>query len=529
MTLEKLNLGTGVLLAAFAFNACSDDNSATAGPDTETRAECTAQKLPNDYDSIFEFTCDGKIAGSTENGFCKLENSGAGSANKTVICGEDTVGVFYGTLEDTAKCTEGDIFQQANTSQKYVCLNETWKAADSLDELTLQVYETYGIACNESNKGEIIKGKITDRDFVCQANGAWGTPTELDYETKGKKCDEENDGEITKFLISTAPYKYSYYRCVNGSWTKSSQLEYDTQNKTCDESNEGEVIKVIYDYALHMPQGNYICKQGIWENASILERDTYKMKCDSSNLGEITEGNETQTSYKCTESGWKELASSVFWTGHDDDNYRVKTGLNCENGESGKWLLYSDNSLGGNSNIEWPTEPGNAFDDKALDPIIEECGGICGTFILGDNFPLNDGDTTYTVKPFVGVQFSITNSDTVGGDITDWGGISISYKADAPMFIELVPENEKEFLEANNYFKMIPRSSYNKYVQIPWSKFNPWPKKNAISQKEFLKKVVAIRIYIEQEPGRNVDFGIYFIGTYNASPYLTSMDACPNG
>lgn len=85
-----------------------------------------------------------------------------------------------------------------------------------------------------------------------------------------------------------------------------------------------------------------------------------------------------------------------------------------------------------------------AFDDKALDPIIEECGGICGTFIPGDNFSLNDDDSTYTVKPFVGVQFSITNSDTVGGDITDWGGISISYKADAPMFTELVPENEKD-------------------------------------------------------------------------------------
>lgn len=284
-----------------------------------------------------------------------------------------------------------------------------------------------------------------------------------------------------------------------------------------------------------MPQGNYICKQGIWENASILERDTYKMKCDSSNLGEITEGNETQTSYKCTESGWKELASSVFWTGHDDDNYRVKTGLNCENGESGKWLLYSDNSLGGNSNIEWPTEPGNAFDDKALDPIIEECGGICGTFILGDNFPLNDGDTTYTVKPFVGVQFSITNSDTVGGDITDWGGISISYKADASMFIELVPENEKEYLKSENYFVELPTANTYRIAYNPWSNFKSWSSfnkietENAISQKEFLKKVVAIRIYIEKEPGRNGDFGIYFIGAYNASPYLTSMDACPNG
>ena len=184
----------------------------------------------------------------------------------------------------------------------------------------------------------------------------------------------------------------------------------------------------------------------------------------------------------------------------------------------GGWFVYSDSSLGGNSRIKWPVETGNEYDDKALDPVIEHCNGLCGEFVLGDSLHFND--SSYQ-KPFIGVGFNVTDSDTVGGDITGWGGISIAYSGPAAI-IELVPENEKNYLESDNYFANIPRQGSINAIKISWNDFNSWASLDSQTEvplNEFLKKVVAIRIYTQLEPGSIESFKIMAIGSYNTPVY----------
>lgn len=517
-----------ILLSIFALNACFDSDSATGNvpADSDTAMECTAKKIEGGSD--FEFICNGTVVGSIGNlaeSSCKFEELGD-STGYEIICGSDTVGTFYGSLADTipttdsttanpAKCSEGDLFLQATPAKKYVCFHEIWKAADSLDVLTIWAYDTYGIACNDSNKGEIIQGKISGLDKVCKSSG-WASPNQADYAMEGQKCTAENEGKIEESKISE-----EYYKCENGSWIQSYRLDYDTQDKTCDESNEGEIIEVNHykSYVHYITSTNYYkCSQNNWQYLSLLERDIYEgMICDSSNIGKMEIGPYSNIAYVCQKNGWEELVSEMSWYGNDSE-FRVKTEYNQYSENAGGWFVYSDSSLGGNSRIKWPVETGNEYDDKALDPVIEHCNGLCGEFVLGDSLHFND--SSYQ-KPFIGVGFNVTDSDTVGGDITGWGGISIAYSGPAAI-IELVPENEKNYLESDNYFANIPRQGSINAIKISWNDFNSWASLDSQTEvplNEFLKKVVAIRIYTQLEPGSIESFKIMAIGSYNTPVY----------
>lgn len=210
------------------------------------------------------------------------------------------------------------------------------------------------------------------------------------------------------------------------------------------------------------------------------------------------------------------LASISFgletWNGLNGD-YRVTTELDDGSDESGYWFNYDDVSNGGSSTITWPVPTGNAYDESALDPIIDECGGLCGTVSLGAGYDY----------PFAGIGFNLAGPDQTGVDITAWEGICVNYTASgiAPI-LELGPEDEATLTDYNNYATTLSISATS--TNIPWSKFKQesgWG--NKVEQSEYLKIVAAIKFKFSGKAGTSGEFNIQSVGEYGKCDASTPL------
>ena len=206
-----------------------------------------------------------------------------------------------------------------------------------------------------------------------------------------------------------------------------------------------------------------------------------------------------------------------FKTWYGDD-YQIQTGLENETKTQGYWFSYDDHEDGGESRIVWPgsIEIGNSQFADALDPVIEHCGGICGTAVL------SKGALTY--NPFAGVGFnvvgetSLADDTPVAGDASAWGGICITYSASAAPSLELgLGDFDATIGYANPSFSLAKAASSLGYKAIPWSSFTQpsWYKGTTkISGEEAAKKLVSVKFKIQAASG-NYDFNISAIGPYD--------------
>lgn len=204
----------------------------------------------------------------------------------------------------------------------------------------------------------------------------------------------------------------------------------------------------------------------------------------------------------------------VTWNGSNAE-YRIDTELDDGGDESGYWFSYDDQSNDGTSSITWPCDTGNEYDDNALDPIIDECGGLCGDVALGAGYDY----------PFVGVGFNLSGPDQAGNDITSWGGVCVKYEADgiAPI-LELGPEDEADYTEYNNYTTTLSLSATE--ADVAWSKFKQesgWGKKQ--DQAEYLTKVAAIKFKFSGKAGTSGHFNIKMIGESGKCSGKVAIDA----
>lgn len=206
-----------------------------------------------------------------------------------------------------------------------------------------------------------------------------------------------------------------------------------------------------------------------------------------------------------------------FKTWYGDD-YQIQTGLENETKTQGYWFSYDDHEDGGESRIVWPgsIEIGNSQFADALDPVIEHCGGICGTAVL------SKGALTY--NPFAGVGFnvvgetSLADDTPVAGDASAWGGLCITYTAAASPSLELgLGDFDATIGYANPSFSLAKAASSLGYKAIPWSSFTQpsWYKGTTkISGEEAAKKLVSVKFKIQAASG-NYDFNISAIGPYD--------------
>ncbi len=196
------------------------------------------------------------------------------------------------------------------------------------------------------------------------------------------------------------------------------------------------------------------------------------------------------------------------WIGANSE-YRVETGFDDGTDTYGYWYDYNDNKETadngpGTSTITWPTAKGNAYSDEAMDPIIDMCGGVCGTATMGGPY----------LYPFVGVGFNLSGGDQTGNNISSWGGICISYKSTgiAPA-LEIAPENEGTVTGYNNYKASLKIQASEAVVDLDWTSFKQesgWGTK--VDQSVVLASAAAIKFKIAAADGKSTEFNIAQIG-----------------
>lgn len=162
----------------------------------------------------------------------------------------------------------------------------------------------------------------------------------------------------------------------------------------------------------------------------------------------------------------------AFATWHGDMlEFKVDTEEVANDSETaGYWFSYADGADGGKSEVIWPVPIGNEFDggEEALDPVIEYCNGVCGTYSL------NKGALKY--DPFVGIGFNVVGEDAAkkpeAGDVTAWGGVCISYTVDIAATLEMgLTEAGDKSLAYDNPFVTLPKAATAVTKTFAWAKF----------------------------------------------------------
>ncbi|MBQ5610160.1 MAG: T9SS type A sorting domain-containing protein [Fibrobacteraceae bacterium] len=196
------------------------------------------------------------------------------------------------------------------------------------------------------------------------------------------------------------------------------------------------------------------------------------------------------------------VSALTTWSGANGD-YRVDTGLDDGSDESGYWYTYSDDANSGTSAITWPVPTGNEYDDNALDPIIDHCGGLCGQVTLGAGYDY----------PFAGLGFNLTGPDQTGADVTAWGGLCITYTAGVAPILEIAPEDEATVTEYNNYMSKLKVATSASTLDLAWSDFKQesgWGV--TVPQASYLGMVAAVKVKFSGKAGTSGDFNIIQVG-----------------
>ncbi|SHK83915.1 T9SS type A sorting domain-containing protein [Fibrobacter sp. UWB12] len=195
---------------------------------------------------------------------------------------------------------------------------------------------------------------------------------------------------------------------------------------------------------------------------------------------------------------------------------QIQTGLGNGSGTHGYWYSYNDNDDGGNSKVVWPVESDEFNSNSGSDPVIEHCGGICGSAVL------DKGILTY--NPFVGIGFNVVGEDASGnpvpGDASAWGGLCITYTSSVAPSLELgLGEFDATIGYANPATLLSKAASASTSKAIPWSGFTQpsWYKGTTkISGEEAAKQLVSVKFKMQAQPG-TYDFNICAIGPYDGS------------
>lgn len=196
----------------------------------------------------------------------------------------------------------------------------------------------------------------------------------------------------------------------------------------------------------------------------------------------------------------------VTWSGPAGD-YRIDTELDAGDDKSGYWFSYADDADGGLSAVAWETTPGNEYDENALDPVIDACGGLCGTITLDKG--------TLDYDPFVGIGFNVAGENNEQADATSWGGICITYTSDLAPTLELgLGDFDADIGYANPSYAL-PKATSATTKDIPWAQFKQpsWYKESTkIDGAGAAKQLVAVKFKVQGKTGSTGKFNIIEVG-----------------
>ena len=202
------------------------------------------------------------------------------------------------------------------------------------------------------------------------------------------------------------------------------------------------------------------------------------------------------------------------WNGADLVE-QINTGLGNKTETAGYWFDYGDDGDGGESKVTWPVDKGNDYDKNSMSPIIEHCGGICGTAVLDKG--------TLTYQPFVGIGFNVvgeTSADDknpAAGDASAWGGVCITYKSETAPSLELgLGDVVDQSISYANPAASLPKATAGTMKDLTWADFKQpawYHGDTKMDGATASKQLVAIKFKLQAAPG-SYEFNIKSVGPY---------------
>ena len=171
------------------------------------------------------------------------------------------------------------------------------------------------------------------------------------------------------------------------------------------------------------------------------------------------------------------------------------------------WFEYSDRNYGMESFINWPVALGTEYSPISMQPVIDECSGLCG----GVSFSQGKGD----LVPFVGVSIHSENPQD-HMDLSSWGGLCVGYASTIPIKVLLGVDNwENDLQNGNRPFVELPRSS-GASICHKWSDFKQVSYADQqISGETASQHIVYISFEMMGDEANQGEFFISSLGTYH--------------
>lgn len=206
----------------------------------------------------------------------------------------------------------------------------------------------------------------------------------------------------------------------------------------------------------------------------------------------------------------------ITWNGADENAYnicRVETGLRNGSETGGYWFTYGDDGDGGASTIHWDVELNPEYTIDRLEPIIDDCKGMCGTAIL------NKWNSPHTA--FTGIGFSVVGQNSENdwtlatGDASSWGGLCVTYTSDTDIALELgLGEVTDSIINYANPTVTLPTSKTSNKMVFSWSDFKQpswYDGAVKIDGETAAKQLAMVKFKIQAEDG-NYRFNICAVG-----------------
>ena len=197
----------------------------------------------------------------------------------------------------------------------------------------------------------------------------------------------------------------------------------------------------------------------------------------------------------------------ITWNGADENAYnicRVETGLLNETELSGFWFTYGDDGEGGESKVYWDLDPCRDCSIYWLEPIIDDCKGMCGTAIL------NKWNSPHTA--FTGIGFNVVGQlsekdwTLVTGDASSWGGLCVTYTSDTDIALELgLGEVTDSIINYANPAVPLPASKTSNRMVFSWSDFkqpSSYDGDVKIDGETAAKQLATVKFKIQAEDGK---------------------------
>lgn len=206
----------------------------------------------------------------------------------------------------------------------------------------------------------------------------------------------------------------------------------------------------------------------------------------------------------------------ITWNGADENAYnicRVETGLRNGSETGGYWFTYGDDGDGGASKVYWDVELNPEYTIDRLEPIIDDCKGMCGTAIL------NKWNSPHTA--FTGIGFSVVGQNSENdwtlatGDASSWGGLCVTYMSDTDIALELgLGEVTDSIINYANPTVTLPTSKTSNRMVFSWSDFkqpSSYDGAVKIDGEAAAKQLAMVKFKIQAEDG-DYRFNICAVG-----------------